>query len=237
MKELTEKKFLSLTVSQQHKLQANLLRKIYSNLSAVHLIKEHQTYTTWQSLPPLTTYSPKTISDRYHEHILHTNTPSLLPPVRTKDRLHPKAPPLPISIYLDNIRSGHNVGSILRTIEAFSLGSVCFSEKTPFIDNKKVVDTAMGAEKWVNCQKTSLLSALPTPLIALETSDHAIPLQDFIFPSTFTLAIGNEEYGCSDEVLSLATHIVEIPLWGRKNSLNVANAFAIVAASIRNQRI
>ena len=237
MKELTEKKFLSLTVPQQHKIQANLLRKIYLSPDSPSLIKEHQTYTAWQSLPSLSSYTPKTISDRYHEHIVHTNTPNLLPPVRTKDRQHPKAPPLPIAIYLDNIRSGHNVESILRTIEAFSLGTAHFSPKTPFIDNKKVIDTAMGAEKWVNCSRAVPLSDLPTPLIALETSDHASPLHTFTFPSSFTLAIGNEEYGCSDEVLSRATHIVEIPLWGRKNSLNVANAFAIVAASIRNQRI
>lgn len=70
----------------------------------------------------------------------------------------------------------------------------------------------------------------------METAAEAIPITDFEFPETFTLVIGNEEYGCSDAILAQADYVIKIPLRGRKNSLNVANAFAIAAAEISRQR-
>jgi tRNA G18 (ribose-2'-O)-methylase SpoU len=152
------------------------------------------------------------------------------------DKLHIKNEPLKTSIYLDNIRSAHNVGSIIRTTEAFSLGTLHFSDKTPYIDNKQVKDTAMGTQGWVECRSNMLLKDLPRPIIILETAHNAIPIHDFIFPDQFTLVVGNEEYGCSDESIQLADIALEIPLVGKKNSLNVANAFAIAAYEIRKQR-
>ena len=89
--------------------------------------------------------------------------------------------------------------------------------------------TAMGAAALVPCFRNVLLNDLPRPIIALDTSDEAISLNDFIFPASFTLVLGNEEYGISDAALRLADILVEIPLFGVKNSLNVACAFAIAA--------
>ena len=144
---------------------------------------------------------------------------------------------LPIAIYLDNLRSAHNVGSIIRTAEAMSLGTIHFSNKTPFIDQKQVQDTSMRTHEWIACKAGTLLSELPRPILLLETSAQAVPITDYIFPEVFTLIVGNEEYGCSDEALQLADIAIEIPLSGRKNSLNVANAFAIAAYEIRKQRM
>jgi tRNA G18 (ribose-2'-O)-methylase SpoU len=87
----------------------------------------------------------------------------------------------------------------------------------------------------VTCEKGVSLSQLPHPVIALDTSDEAVSLNDFLFPAAFTLVLGNEEYGISDEALRLSDILVEIPLLGVKNSLNVACAFAIAAAQIRRQ--
>jgi tRNA G18 (ribose-2'-O)-methylase SpoU len=50
-----------------------------------------------------------------------------------------------------------------------------------------------------------------------------------------TLIFGNEEFGISNQILSQVDHLVEIPLVGLKNSLNVANAFSIIASAIRNR--
>ena len=43
--------------------------------------------------------------------------------------------------------------------------------------------------------------------------------------------VGNEEYGCSKELLQEADMIINIPLRGVKNSLNVAQSFAVAAFS------
>ncbi len=234
----TKRKFLSLPLKQQHKKCAEVLREAYETKSD-ELFEVYNELRVWLDplIPPLA-FNPKELSDAYHRHLTSSETcfkeHNLLPSIRKGDKEHAMLP-FEIDIYLDQIRSGHNVGSIIRTIEAFSLGDLYFSLNTPLIDNKKVQDAAMKADQYVRCFQGVELKDLKRPIIVLETSDEAISLHDFIFPKSFTLVCGNEEFGCSDETLKLADFIVEIPLRGRKNSLNVANAFAIAAAEIARQ--
>lgn len=244
MYDFSERKFLSLPLERQHKKCAELLKHLYEQL-----IHQNPTQPEWdlyrlllqwmKDLPSIVC-TPQAIADRYHQHLQNAKQQKkehhLLPTIRKGDRNQSKSDPWPITIYLDHLRSAHNVGSILRTVEALGLGEVCFSPDTPFITHKQVQDTSMGTYAWVKCEQSTSLNQLPRPLIALETSDEAISLDDFIFPTCFTLVIGNEEYGCSETILHEADYLVEIPLRGRKNSLNVANAFALVAGEIRRQR-
>lgn len=243
MHELTKSKFQSFTSEQQHKKCAEVLRIAYEELlqgrSAQKQLDTYQQLALWLEMQTIEDEELKFISDRYHHHLqkalLKHKEHNLLPNVRSKDR-EQSEPIWPIAIYFDNIRSAHNVGSMLRTIEAFALGKAFFSEATPGIENKQVNDAAMGTCSWIKCETRIPLECLPKPIIALETSPAGISLFEFIFPETFTLVVGNEEYGCSNHSLSKADTIMEIPMRGRKNSLNVANAFAIAAAEIYRQR-
>lgn len=232
----TKRKFQQLTLAQQHRKCAELLRKLYE---AKHPdLENYNIYLSWMKLAPWETFELKLIADRYHDHLklagLNLKEHNLLPQIRTGDRTAKCNFP-PISIYLDYVRSAYNIGSILRTTEALRIGSVHFSTKTPFIDNEKVQRTAMGAAEIVPCFANASLETLPQPIIILDTSEEAIPVSDFIFPPSFTLVLGNEEYGVSDASLKLATHVIEVPMLGSKNSLNIACAFAIAAAEIRKQ--
>jgi tRNA(Leu) C34 or U34 (ribose-2'-O)-methylase TrmL len=239
----SQKKFMSLPYQQQHKKLSEMLRKIYHRLINKEDVRgdihDYNTVAAWIDISPLICdyYS---ISDRYHMHAregqVFLREHNLLPIVSHHDKTsYDENSALSYSIYLDNLRSAHNVGSIIRTIEAFSLGTLHLSPSTHGPENLQVRNTAMGSSEWISCSYDSL-DTLPRPLIALETSPDAIPLYDFIFPKRCTLAVGNEEYGCSPETLAQADYIVEIPLHGRKNSLNVANSFAIAASWIRGQQ-
>lgn len=238
----TKRKFLGLPIEQQHKNCAEVLRKAFESdlqKSAQANYGIYNELADWLGLPPCDPKAPKAIADRYHLHLkaaaIQHKEHNLLPSIRQGDRPAGEGA-WPFAIYLDNIRSAHNVGSILRTVEAFSLGIVYFSDTTPFKTNKQVKDAAMGTCQWVECHQGTFLESLPRPIIALETCDEAMPLYNFSFPDVFTLVVGNEEYGCSDQTLTTADFLVEIPLRGRKNSLNVANAFAIAAAEIYRQK-
>lgn len=241
--DFTKRKFLDFPPSRQHKKCAELLRisyeKILQNQPADDEIEAYSMLASWMHYPTLPSLNPQSIADCFHEHaslaFMQHKEHNLLPSIRQGDKQIAK-PSLGLSIYLDNIRSAHNVGSILRTIEAFSLGEVHFSDKTPFSTHKQVQDAAMGADQWIQCHENANLKNLPHPIIALETSETAISIYDYIFPKNFTLVVGNEEYGCSQETLQEADVILEIPLRGRKNSLNVANAFAIAAGEISRQK-
>lgn len=230
----TKRKFLQLDPKQRHKKCAELLRRHYEE--GWEDFTEYNTLAVWLKGHIYEPSDRKKLADRYHWHLqmagLSLKEHNLLPSLRTGD--HEAKMDFPdVAIYLDHVRSAYNVGSILRTVEALRIGRVYFSEKTPFTDNEKVQRTAMGAAEIVPCFQNADLKDLPRPIIALDTSDAAIPIAQFSFPAKFTLILGNEEYGISNEALKEADAIVEIPLFGKKNSINIACAFAIAAAKMR----
>ncbi len=229
----TKRKFLNLEPKQRHKKCAELLRSYYE--AKLTDFTEYNILLSWLKYLPYEYTDMKGLANRYHWHLQLAGQSlkehHLLPTLRTGD--HAPKRDFPIrAIYLDHVRSAYNVGSILRTVEGLRTGRVYFSEKTPFIDNEKVSRTAMGAAQLVPCFQGVPLSKLPRPIIALDTSDAALPVADFEFPESFTLILGNEEYGISSESLQEADQIVEIPLYGAHNALNIACAFAIAAARI-----
>lgn len=239
----TRGKFLEGKLTWQHKKCAELLKKIYEELrekKTFSLLAYYHQITSWINVAPLDALDIESISTRYHWHLhmakLSLKEHNLLPPIRTQDQIA-KEDFLPHCIYLNDVRSAYNVGSILRTAEALRIGEVCFSPRTPFIDHDQVIKTAMGAEKHVPCRQISSLETLPRPFIGLDTSDEAISLENFLFPfeKPFTLFLGNEEFGLAKEVLKELDYLVEIPMLGIKNSLNVACAFAITAFEIKRQ--
>lgn len=241
----SERKFHQLTPQQQHKRCADILRNIYQSMQSneagqEYLLQSYLQMLKWMGYPKIQfTLNPQNISDAFHLHLekagLALKEHNLLSPQRRGDRTTSSAP-WPIDIYLDNLRSAHNVGSILRTVEAFALGNVFFSLQTPFIDNPKVQKTSMGTLDNLTCSQGITLNQLKKPIIALETCRDALNLFSFTFPESFTLVLGNEEYGCSSTTLEQADYRLEIPLRGKKNSLNVANAFASVATEIARQK-
>lgn len=217
------------------------MRILYSDLLGkkpnISLFSHYKLLEGYLNLPPIS-YSFFDLSNRFHFHLQNAGVflkeHNLLPFVHTND-----APSshhfLEIDIFLDNIRSAHNVGSIIRTTEALRLGKVFFSKEMTSFESKKILDTAMGATNYVETEILENTQKLKRPVIALETADDAISLYDFIFPSSFSLLLGNEEYGLSPNSLQQADIIIKIPLYGFKNSLNVACAYSLVAGEIRRQ--
>ncbi len=232
---MTEGEFSRLPHKMRHKIAAKLLRSFHEEKKPCDL-NSYRRVERWIGLPFLDENDFPSLADRYHTHIVQAKLPLKEPHFFTHQVDSPSDEPyLPVSIYLDNIRSAFNVGSIVRTTEAFRLGTLLFAGITPFIDNPKVQKTSMCSFDKVPCQKALTIESLPRPLIALETLREAPSIFDFLFPQTFTLILGNEEYGVSKELLETACAVVQIPLYGFKNSLNVASAYAIAAGVISHQ--
>ena len=143
---------------------------------------------------------------------------------RTKDAI------APISLYLDDIRSPYNVGSIFRTAEAFGVERLFLSEFTADPQHKRAMRTSMGATSAVPWQTESLEALADcAPVFALELG--GTPIDQFAFPDTGVAVLGSEELGISPEARRIAeasAGIVSIPLRGAKGSLNVAVACGIL---------
>jgi tRNA G18 (ribose-2'-O)-methylase SpoU len=156
-----------------------------------------------------------------------------------KDNEEAQATTIKWDVLLHNLRSAHNIGSILRTMDCFGLNTAHLSGYSAPSDHKSVKGAAMGAEEWMHTVRWAspfaYLDQLPegTPIIALETDPNAPQLENFEWPENGVVIVGNEELGIPEEILDRVTHRVQIAMYGRKASLNVANAFAICAFQLR----
>ena len=137
---------------------------------------------------------------------------------------------LPFSVYLEDVRSPFNVGSIFRTAEAFGAARIYLSPQTPPPSHPRAEKTARGAAgvlPWETAGLDSLRGG--KNVFALELGGTALGL--FRFPSSGTVLVGSEELGLSPEALAIAdadAGRVTIPLAGAKRSLNVSVAFGIL---------
>ena len=144
-------------------------------------------------------------------------------------------------ILLNNIRSAFNVGSIFRTADAVGAKKIYLSGFSPYPPNFRLEKTALGAldfVEWEYEQDVSsilqYLKAEKIPLISAEQTDKSIDYRSINYPSKLCLAMGNEVSGIEDIILENSTSIIEVPMYGRKNSLNVSVVFGIVAYHIKN---
>jgi tRNA G18 (ribose-2'-O)-methylase SpoU len=149
------------------------------------------------------------------------------------------------SVWLHNIRSIHNIGSIFRTADAVGIGHIYLSGYTPLpidrfgrlrADMNKI---ALGAEQSVSW---SVLKNIPNDIIGLkkngailvfiEQHNSSISLYQYTQSDQaqeIIIAMGEETKGFNPELLSYADTIIEIPMRGQKESLNVSVAFGIAA--------
>jgi tRNA(Leu) C34 or U34 (ribose-2'-O)-methylase TrmL len=234
----TKERFASLPPAAQHKKCIELLNCIGINEPRENLQTMYQDLCVWLRLEEIDVSNIEQLEKRLYLHHSLAGMPfgetALLPFVRTLDRTD-AVPFLQIHTYLDGLRSCHNVGSIIRTAEAFRLGPVHLSCDMMPPNHPQSRKTSMGAWEHVSVSVIDSPESLPHPLIALETVDNAIDFHELTYPNSCTLLLGNEVLGINQNLLKKADYIVTIPLKGRKNSLNVANAFAIVAAQISCQ--
>ncbi len=157
----------------------------------------------------------------------------------------PAHPPMPLTVVLDSIRSAFNVGGIFRSAECFGVQELVLCGYTPLPDQPQVAKAALGTEQRVSWRNeedilTTLanLRAAGITCYALETVAEAPSVADTNWTFPAALILGNERFGLNPEVIAACDAIVRIPLFGRKNSLNVVSAFTIAAYEIRkNQTI
>ncbi|MFI5252443.1 MAG: RNA methyltransferase [Bacteroidota bacterium] len=142
---------------------------------------------------------------------------------------------LPIYVMLDNIRSLYNVGSIFRSSDGARIEKLFLCGYTPHPPRKEIEKTALGATSTVPWEyfknpndAITRIKSQGIKLCVLEHTDTSIPYYD-ITPKEFPicLVVGNEISGISKEIVVQADLAVDIPMYGLKQSLNVAVAYGI----------
>lgn len=168
------------------------------------------------------------------KRVVDTMTPGLGPANR---HLAPgyQGPGLPAAVLLDNVRSMYNVGAFFRAADGVGLEKVCLCGITAHPPKKAISKTALGAEEavswehdWDAVEMAKRMRRCGFQLAAIETSPKSVDLFEWQPRFPVCVAFGNEVEGLRPELLELADAHVQIPMLGKKTSLNVATAAGIV---------
>jgi tRNA G18 (ribose-2'-O)-methylase SpoU len=153
-------------------------------------------------------------------------------------------------IIAHNLRSAHNVGSILRTADGLGVSQVYLTGYTPYPEtprderlphiaakaSRQINKTALGAaqsQAWQHCadvlKTIQQMRQKGFTIVALEQDPSATSLLNYTVPEKVAVLVGREVQGLEPAVLKACDQIVEIPMVGQKESFNVAIAAAIAA--------
>lgn len=162
-----------------------------------------------------------------------------------------------VIVIAHNIRSTHNVGSILRTSDGFGVEKVYFTGYTPYPEQtgdtrlphlrqkitQQIHKTALGAEILVSNEfKTDIKDLLISlknegyKVIALEQSKDSVLLPNLNPPKKVALLLGEEVKGITDDLIDLCDIVTEIPMKGKKESFNVSVATGIALYELSRAR-
>ena len=144
-------------------------------------------------------------------------------------------------VICDNIRSLENIGSIFRTADALGVSKIFLCGISGKPPHHKISKTALGAEKTIAFEYYKQIGRLIDKLkkdkisiIALEQSKDAILYLKFKPRFPLALIVGNEVKGISKAILKKCDKVIELPMAGKKESLNVSVAFGVAGYHIIN---
>ena len=144
-------------------------------------------------------------------------------------------------VICDNIRSLENIGSIFRTADALGVSKIFLCGISGKPPHHKISKTALGAEKTIAFEYYKQIGRLIDKLkkdkisiIALEQSKDAISCLKFKPRFPLALILGNEVKGISKAILKKCDKVIELPMAGKKESLNVSVAFGVAGYHIIN---
>ncbi len=162
-----------------------------------------------------------------------------------------------VILILHNVRSTHNVGSLLRTADGLGVAKVFLTGYTPYPVhdrdsrmphesakiNGKIRKTSLGAENYVSWEHAEDIFPVITSLqsegflvASLEQATGSVSLDQFTPTAKMALIVGREVEGIEANILKSSDVVIEIPMRGHKESFNVAVAGAIALYVLTNSR-
>jgi 23S rRNA (guanosine2251-2'-O)-methyltransferase len=151
-------------------------------------------------------------------------------------------------VILHNIRSAHNVGSVFRSADGAGVSKIFISGYTPApIDRfgrerEEILKTSLGATQTVPYEVVpdvhTLLASLKgkgMQIIAVEQTKKAIAYTTFTPQGDAAFIFGNEVTGVEEDVLENADVHIQIPMSGKKESLNVSVCAGVILFHFRDR--
>lgn len=142
----------------------------------------------------------------------------------------------PLGIALVDIRSAYNVGAVFRTCDGAGIRTLYLSGFTPYPPHNRIPKTALGSVEKMDWHREAntadliaKLKAEGKRIVLAETGADAIPLFEYKFQPNSVIMFANEVEGSGADLIASADDIVCAPMFGYKQSLNVATTAGIFA--------
>jgi|AVFP01.1.fsa_nt_gi tRNA G18 (ribose-2'-O)-methylase SpoU len=150
-------------------------------------------------------------------------------------------PRTPIIGILENIRSMQNIGAAFRTADALRLSALYLSGYSATPPRDEIDKTALGSTESVPWRHfadgPSAVKAARKEgfqILVAEQAIDAVNVFQVVISEPVAVVFGNEVWGVSEEVVAMADRIVEIPMLGLKQSLNVSVSFGVALYGMIN---
>jgi 23S rRNA (guanosine2251-2'-O)-methyltransferase len=149
---------------------------------------------------------------------------------------------VPLVLVLDHITDVRNLGAIARTAECSGVDAILIPEKGSAQVNQDAIKTSAGAlYKVPVCRyhsvKESIILMKNSGLKIIAATEKAVSdYTEVDMTQPLALIVGSEDSGISDELLGLADELVQIPIMGEIQSLNVSVAAGVILYEILRQR-
>ena len=146
-----------------------------------------------------------------------------------------------IFVVIDTLQDPGNIGTIIRTAEAFGCKGIFISKNSVDVYGDKVIRSTMGSIFNIpviqECDIVSLISQMKqkqinTCAFSLDTDNS---LSKFKFKNNTAIIIGNEGSGINKEVLDIVDNKIKIDMWGKSQSLNAAVACSVAIYEVSKQ--
>jgi tRNA G18 (ribose-2'-O)-methylase SpoU len=163
-----------------------------------------------------------------------------------------------IVVIAHNIRSAHNIGSLLRTAEGLGVKKVYLTGYSPYPRQKadsrlpyladkidrQIHKTSLGAEHSISWEQSNDIESVfkklrqqGFKLAALEQVKDSLKLMEYDAPERIALILGREVEGLETEVLNHCDVVLEIPMSGQKESFNVVQAAAMALFHLKYVKV
>jgi TrmH family RNA methyltransferase len=185
------------------------------------------------------------LTDEVFASVVETQSPQgiaalLVPPVHTIEAMMTGTP---LILVAARLQDPGNLGTLVRSAEAFGATGVLTTTGTVSAWNQKALRASAGSVfrvpvVVVTSEELAGLKARGVRLMAAvaEGSRDAVAAQDAEFAGAAAILIGNEGAGLSEELLEIADVRVTIPCPGKVESLNAAVAGSLLLYEASRQR-
>ncbi len=146
-------------------------------------------------------------------------------------------------IILDELQDPGNVGTIIRTADAFGANGIVMTNNCVDLYNPKVIRATMGSLFHIPIvfteNKTSLIGSFKNKGINVYSTslEGEYYIHEMDLTKNIAIVIGNEANGVSDEMINISDGLIKIPMYGKAESLNAAVATSVAMYEVARQRV